>query len=265
MAPECGEAAWQPVSEIFGNWAQKLSFLSANNNLRYVIILLLFVLVSYLILRSNKKWTGMAVVRLGLIPLFCGSFLQVISYHATGYAAEKYWYWVSELVFIVLFLSLLVGVLFRQIPFALGKKTITWGVVAVFGLWMGASYWNSIRATMPYGYWAADAPYIDIIPTLEANTEPGSLIGMTGGGNTGYFIHDRTIVNMDGLINSKSYFEAFKSRAAGDFLEGVGLDYVIANPYILSSQPYKGMFDAYLTENGVEFENKLLMKFGKSP
>ncbi len=32
-------------------------------------------------------------------------------------------------------------------------------------------------------------------------TEPGSLIGSTGGGVLGYFTQGRTIVNLDGLIN----------------------------------------------------------------
>jgi len=118
---------------------------------------------------------------------------------------------------------------------------------------------------MPYNYWASDSPYVEIIPTLEANTEPGSIIGLTGGGNTGYFINGRTIVNMDGLINSQPYFESLKNRTAGKYLQSVGLDYVFANKYILESQPYKGLFDDYLTDTGVEFGGNTLMKYGKTP
>jgi hypothetical protein len=31
---------------------------------------------------------------------------------------------------------------------------------------------------------------------FEQHTPSGAIIGMTGGGNVGYFIHGRTIVNM---------------------------------------------------------------------
>ena len=116
---------------------------------------------------------------------------------------------------------------------------------------------------MPYHYWTPASPYVNIIPVLEANTEPGSRIGLTGGGNTGYFIEGRTIVNMDGLINSQPYFEALKNGTAGEFLENMGLDYVFANKAILESQPYKNLFDAYLMDTGIEFDGNTLMKYGK--
>ncbi len=116
---------------------------------------------------------------------------------------------------------------------------------------------------MPYGYWPKESPYVVSLPLLEANTEPGSMIGMTGGGDTGYFIHDRTIVNMDGLINSQAYFTALKNRTAGKYLDDMGVDYVFANRYILSSQPYKGMFDPYLVETGQSLDGFDLMKYGK--
>jgi hypothetical protein len=77
---------------------------------------------------------------------------------------------------------------------------------------------------------------------LEENTAPGAVIGMTGGGNVGYYIRGRTIVNMDGLINSPAYFEALKLGQASDFLTAIGVDYVFANPVILSGPPYRGQY-----------------------
>ena len=73
-----------------------------------------------------------------------------------------------------------------------------------------------VKSIMPYNYFPADRPYMEVLPFIEANTPPGDIIGMTGGGNTGYFIHDRTIVNMDGLINSYDYFHALQNREAPD-------------------------------------------------
>jgi hypothetical protein len=77
---------------------------------------------------------------------------------------------------------------------------------------------------------------------LEQNTPPGAVIGMTGGGNVAYYIQGRVIVNMDGLINSPAYFEALKAGDAGKFLAETGVDYIFANPGILSGPPYQGQF-----------------------
>jgi hypothetical protein len=78
---------------------------------------------------------------------------------------------------------------------------------------------------------------------LEATTEPGAVIGSTGGGVLGYFVKDRTIVNLDGLINSYQYFQMLKNGRANEYLDEIGMDYVYANKYILtSSEPYERMF-----------------------
>jgi hypothetical protein len=256
-------AAWQPVSEIFAKWAEKLSFLNLDGSYRYIIVIGAAALVFYLILRTNKQKAGIAITKLGILPLFASSILQIFSYSITGYSAEKYWYWVSELILIVLAVSLFVGMIVTVIPSSPLKQFIAWGIVTVMGLSLGISFWKNIRTTMPYKDWSPDSPYVDIVPILEANTEPGSMIGLTGGGDTGYFIEGRTIVNMDGLINSQPYFESLKNRTAGEYLENMGLDYVFANKYILESQPYKNLFDAYLTDTGIEFDGNSLMKYGK--
>jgi hypothetical protein len=257
-------AAWQPISEIFGKWSAKLTFLNPDGNTRYVIVIVAAALIFHLILRTDKQKARTAIARLGILPLFTGCFLQVISYNALGYSAEKYWYWIGELIAIVLAASLFTGMVTRLVPASSVKQIVAWSIVAVLGLSSSLSFWDIIKTDMPHGHWQEDAAFVDIIPILEANTEPGSIIGLTGGGNTGYFIHDRTIVNMDGLINSQPYFESLKDRTAGAYLESTGLDYVFANKYILESQPYKGMFDAYLTDTGIELGGNVLMKYGRA-
>ena len=57
---------------------------------------------------------------------------------------------------------------------------------------------------------------------------------MTGGGNVGYFIHDRTIVNMDGLINSNDYFHALQNKEAPTYLYQHGVQIIFANPQLLN-------------------------------
>jgi hypothetical protein len=188
---------------------------------------------------------------------------QVIYYNYTGYSAEKEWYWVGELIVIVIAASLIISLVSRLIPAGIVKNVLAWGIVALAGLSLSINFWNITRGSMQYNRWEPDTPFDDAVPLIEANTEPGSIVGMTGGGTTAYFIQDRTIVNMDGLINSKPYFESLQNRTAGDYLQDMGLDYVYANRYILSSQPYKGMFDPYLTDTGIQYDGRDLMKFGK--
>jgi hypothetical protein len=82
---------------------------------------------------------------------------------------------------------------------------------------------------------------------------------MTGGGNVGYLMRGRTIVNMDGLINSPEYFEALRAGTGADYLYDTGLRYVFANRTLLDSNPYRGQFSDRL-ELMVEWGGKDLLK-----
>jgi hypothetical protein len=254
--------AWSPVSTVIGGWAERMwRILPILDMWRYLILLTLFGIIFYLILLANRKKSKTTVAQMSLIPLLSGAWLQMLYYSALGYASYKEWYWVTQLVIIVLTFSLMFGVLYtltRKVPY---RSLILSGLAAYVGISMGLSFWQSMREKMPYHRWAPDAAFMDIVPLLEEHTEPGSMIGMTGGGNVGYFIHDRTIVNMDGLINSYAYFQALQSRQGGPYLQNIGLDYVLANPVILDQQPYKGQFNAYLEPLPVYYGGKQLMHY----
>ncbi len=87
---------------------------------------------------------------------------------------------------------------------------------------------------------------------MESFTEPGSKIGMTGGGLVGYFIEDRTVVNLDGLINSVEYFIAMQAGTAKAFLDELPLNYVYGNAYMLmESDPYREILSGRLIEIGL--------------
>ena len=105
---------------------------------------------------------------------------------------------------------------------------------------------------------------IRVATFVEAHTDPGSLVGMTGGGNVGYFIKDRTIVNMDGLINSNPYFQANKAYQGSDYLYNMGLDYIFANPAFLEIQPYRGQYTGRL-EIIDNYGGKAIMRFLAAP
>jgi hypothetical protein len=258
-----GEAnAWNPVSRILGDWSERLYGLGVEDEWRYLIVLTLLAVSFYLVLLTNRRKGKTALTQMAIIPLLSSAWLQTEYYHAIGYAAYKEWYWVSQLVIIVLTSSLSLGLLHKSLHRFPYRHILAWVLAAYVGLNMGRIYWNSIQNSMPYGYWPSDAPYMDIPPLLEEHTEPGSIIGMTGGGNVGYFIHDRTVINMDGLINSYPYFQALQARQAGVYLEQIGVDYVLANPTILDQQPYKGQFNEYMKPMDISYGGKELMRYG---
>jgi hypothetical protein len=242
-------------------WAEQLHKWRILDMWRYLILLSFFAVLVYLVFLINRNKAKTAVVQLGVIPLLCGSWLQVFYYHGQGYAAYKEWYWISQLILVIIFLSILFGMVyqfFRKMRFA---QRIVWAAAILLGLYWGSGYWSMVHANMTYHEWSASDPYMEMVAFLERNTEPGSIIGMTGGGNVGYFIKDRTIINMDGLINSYAYFELLKNKEAGTYLAKKGMNYVLANVGILDGLPYRGQFHDFIERQNIKFGGKNLVRY----
>jgi hypothetical protein len=257
---------WHPVSTFLGTFAERSFQLGIPDTSRYIILLSVFALLCYLFLFINKQKAKSAAAQLSMVPLFACAWLQVLYYHAFGYSAYKEWYWTSQLVLVVLTLSLLLGLLYQAVRHIRYIQHGLWGFALGFGLFMVLSFWSAIHASMTYGEWDATAPYDGTAAFLEVHTEPGSIIGLTGGGNAGYFVHDRTVINMDGLINSYEYFTRLQERKAGEYLAGQGMDYILANPYILNQLPYKGQYQMYMEAMGSKLGGKELFRYhSKAP
>jgi hypothetical protein len=253
--------AWHPVSTFFGSWAEHLYRWKIEDVWRYLTFLLAFALLFYGVLWLHRKKAKTALVQLSVIPLLSGSWLQVFYYHILGYSAYKEWYWISQLILSVIVLSFIPGMLFQLIRKNRWAQQAAWAVAIVFGVNMILGYGLFIYSTMTYHEWTAKDPYMDLASFLEQHTEPGSIIGMTGGGNVGYFIHDRTIVNMDGLINSYQYFELLQKKEAGKYLADIGMNYIMANLDLLDSLPYRGQYNAYMEWMDVRYGGKNLVHY----
>ncbi|MCC6499855.1 MAG: hypothetical protein IT313_06270 [Anaerolineales bacterium] len=254
--------AWTPITNALGAYVSRFSNRTAEIESYYWYALIAAAVFFFLFPLLNKGKSRLALIHLSLIPIVCGSVLQTMYYHSSGYSAFKEWYWITQRLGATLILSAALGILYslaRKIKY---RQYAAWIVVLFLGYNMVQAYWAGIKLTMQYDRWSADTPMMEIATLLEANTEPGSLIGFTGGGNVGYFIEGRAIVNMDGLINSEEYFEALQAGRAGEYLDNLGLDYVLANPGILDRQPYDGQFNAYLTPTEVFYGGKQLLKYG---
>jgi hypothetical protein len=253
--------AWHPASTQLGFWAENWHGTYMEDVWRYLIILIAFALFFYILLFINKNKAKTAIARLSIIPLLCGAWFQVFYYHMQSYSAYKEWYWIVQLVLVVLVVSLMLGMLYTAFHRRRWVRTAALALVAVYGAYLAASYASYIQGKMTHGEWAANEPYMEISAFLEQHTEPGSIIGMTGGGNTAYFIKDRTIVNMDGLINSYRYFQLLKEKEAGKYLADMGMDYVLANAGMLDSLPYRGQYQQYLQPTGLRYGGKELSRY----
>jgi len=210
-------------------------------------LILLGLLVIFLF--RNRKFVAAAFWRWNLIPLLVACLVQVVYYKAFGHIAQKGWYWVAEMLFVVLLLGLILEVMAREIkklPSGNRLVALSASLLAAIILWPTAQTAYQVLTFTPS---PEEHYYLQRAHFLEENTEPGSLIGMTGSGSSGYFVRGRTIINLDGLINSMEYFIHLQNATADEYLASIGLDYVFGNAYILqNTNPYQWNFDNRLDE-----------------
>lgn len=246
--------AWQPASSVF-HWAAKYIYRlypgADTTDERYYIAIFIFVFLALVILFANRRRALRAVSNMALIPLAAGCGIQILSYTTTAYGGIKEWYWVSQMILITLAGSVLLDLLLRPLQKIKTTRVLLEFASTMLGIFLAYNFYVQVVSTMPYNFFPADRPYMEVLPYLEENTPRGSVIGMTGGGNVGYFIHDRTIVNMDGLINSADYFHALQNGEAPAYLSQRGVDIIFASSGLLALPPYYAQFDPYLEQFSV--------------
>ncbi len=255
LTPGSGNSPWSLITTIIADSAIFLRnlFKRDANDLPLLLFLALlftfFILMVYLLSRKDGYLARKSFSL--LIPaLTIGCFLHIAYYAARGYGHSRSWYWVPESMLLVLLGAVFSSKIFekfRQLTKRNAPNLILLFAAAVLLMFLHTRY---LVRQYPYAIPAEEEiEYIVQIRSLEKETPEGSLIGMTGGGETAYFIQNRTIVNLDGLINSVAYFEAMRNGTADEFLELMGLDYVFGNPYtLLESNPYRSIFEDRLRE-----------------
>ena len=204
---------------------------------------LIFVIV-VLLVRANWEHARKIINRFSMLPLFAACMVHIMAYKATGYAETIRWYWVIELIFIVLMTALVLDLIYRALMASKKNIRLMNAVAVLLSLALLANFSVMLIKNFPQRIPEENREgYLTGARALEEYTEPGSLIGSTGGGVVGYFIQDRTIINLDGLINSHEYFQALEAYEANAYLDRVGLDYVYGNAYMItSSDPYMNIF-----------------------
>jgi len=261
---------WSMVTGVVSRVTDLLASINPNGlqnlyTLMFMTVLVISLVVLMAILTSQEQRLLKTALSIYLLPLFVGCLVQISYYNMIGYQHTRNWYWLAQLLVVSLLVGLLLDGFLRWLDGLNTKKIFSTIASVILLLVFFANHIDFIITLAPASV-SADhaADYISEVRELQDRTEPGAKIGMTGGGLTAYFIEDRTIVNLDGLINSPEYFIAMKSAKANDFLDAMHLDYVYGQKYVITeSDPYKEIFASRLDEVGTikGFDNFTLFKY----
>ncbi|MBL8051235.1 MAG: glycosyltransferase family 39 protein [Anaerolineales bacterium] len=244
-----GLNAWNPFTEIFWRASDFLRPIlpgADKYDERFYSVIIIFTVFSFILFLFNRQKITHTITKMGFIPLFAGSGIQLLSYTATAYGGAKEWYWVSQMILLTFGFSFLINLILKPLQKIIFTRRLLEIAALLIAINFAYQFNRVISTVMVHNYFPPDRAYMEVIEFIEENTPPGSVIGMTGGGNVGYLIKDRTIVNMDGLINSYEYFQALKDGQAPIYLREHEMTILFANPRLLEIPPYFGQFAPYL-------------------
>lgn len=227
-------------------------FTKMNIDILFVIFGAVAIVLFLLLMKAQNGKLARKFFSMLIPAVLIGCIIQITYYFATGYTHTRGWYWMAEMVTIIICGSFILDGVFSwmdQIKLKIKPSLI---VVVLIGFVLAVNHFRFITKFAPMVVpEEKKAAYIAEVKEIEHYTEPGSKIGMTGGGLMSYFIQDRTVVNLDGLINSKEYFDAMKAGKATQFLDAIPLNYVFGKPYmLLESDPYGSFLKNRLVEIG---------------
>lgn len=259
-----GDRNWGPWSYIMkpiNMWAESVSLkfqdlpISLERGTWIYIILLAIIILSAIILWISNKSAQFSVFGFGLIPIFLSTFFQIGYYNLGVSLGQRYWYWVVEIVLIVIFSGVLISQFLNTDLFTFKQKFLKqWNlgfqlIILIIGV-------NLFMNNIEYLKWALsdtnnidEHTYMHKAKWIENNTEPNSLIASPGSGSLSYFTNDRTIINMDGLMNSVEYFRYLQAGEGDVYLDIIGVDYIFGNTALVAeSWPYNQMLEGKLEE-----------------
>lgn len=235
------------------------------SQLIFGILLIALVVLFFIIMRTENGRLARKTFALLVPAALIGSLIQITYYTATGYSHTRGWYWITEMLTLVVIGSILLDGLFTLIDKPKRRINFSPFLVSLLAVSLVYSHISYILRLSPFHVSEEkQSEYLQEIKEVEFYTEEGANIGMTGGGMVAYFIENRTIINLDGLINSAEYFHALKTGTATAFLDKLPLNYVYGKPYVLlESDPYDEIFQNRLIEIGFirGFEQFTLFKY----
>ncbi|NWG08317.1 MAG: hypothetical protein HXY35_16700 [Chloroflexi bacterium] len=225
-----------------------------------IVIVFLFAVIILLVISQRNRIAGIGDV--GLFAMFLSLYSHIFYYTSTTYLHVRNWYWVGEMFFTVI----VFGILLECIRWSVERRgwgVGAWNVIALLsGIFIVVSFSSALGKIVPWKVSPESREtFLMEVRFLEANTEPGAWIGTTGGGIVAYFITDRTIINLDGLVNSPEYFQLLKRGQASSFLDKIGVDYIYDNPYVVTeTDPYNTLLNGRL-ERVERLDRRLLYRY----
>ncbi len=203
----------------------------------------------FMLIYRYRKEAGEIFDRIGLPAIAVGCLVHILSYRAAGYLQAKYWYWIGEIALVILFFGIMLGIAFSHVLKKINANWLGKILIGTTGAVLFLSFGANIFRDFPVGGSGSELYDIEAETRfIQKHTQPGDVIGMTGGGLLGYFIPDRTFVNLDGLINSPEYFELMKADQTDGYFEEINMKYVYGeNATLLDSDPFRWMFTGKLT------------------
>lgn len=229
-------AKW--LRPLLSGWGLK------DSGTQQTIALVIVLTLAVGILASRWRHTRSAVLKLGILPLAVACLAQVIFYNGSSYVGLRHWYWIAQLLLAVVLAGLLIDGLLELLARWKVPQTAVNVLVGLLCVLMLGNFARALLGMVPLQVSPQnEQAYLGDIRALEAATEPGSLVGSTGGGVTAYFMRGRSVVNLDGLMNTPEYFTLMQAGRAHEYLNRIGLDYVHSNPVIVTqTEPFNWIF-----------------------
>lgn len=242
-----GDSNWGPwsfIMEPINSWAISLSSQVQNSpaNLVYLVFFALVIIIAALLWTSRSS-TLESIYGLGLVPMFFACLSQIGYYNLRISLAQRYWYWVMEVIMIILFGAVLLSRLFyfydQRLKDRKTQKRVTQLTLFLIAITLAIINFNYLESGLRGSDSFDQHFYIERAKWLEDNTEPNALIAITGAGALSYFTEGRTIINMDGLMNNAKYFYYLQGGEGAVYLEKLGVDYIFGSrETVLGSSPY---------------------------
>ncbi len=164
------------------------------------------------------------------------AYMRVFS----GIMPLRPWYWTPERLAAAILAGWALSKLSQRIPASQRVKTAYLGtgmlLIILGGWWLEAFPW----------YNAHEHVYLHTARWVEAHTEKGAVIGAPGSGALGYFVHDRRVINLDGLISTPAYLHAWQEGKIVPYLHHLHVQYVFAGYWVKHMAPYKDTLAPYL-------------------
>jgi hypothetical protein len=154
---------WGLFTNPVYSWAEKLSGRSWDFDNWYWVLVAAIVIGWVALFLVNRRKNLFRAFQLGLIPLLVSAEFHAFTYGAMAYSAKHEWYWVTQMLALVILgalgLSMLVDLLPRRKP----VQIAAWALTGAASLYMAYGFSAELINRMPYKDPLAGQPYMDML------------------------------------------------------------------------------------------------------